>query len=553
MNMTPFFRRAGALILVAALLLAGCAGNTDVPAANALILRWTYSTGLTDWATASATDFNSQNFKTGNGRIIWIEAVPADAGQAVTDMIGGGELPALWTPADPSWVTVLHQQAGSVVFLENCISVAESPLVIALWEPVARALGWPGRTLGWLDVASLAADSSAWAYYSGGQWGSTLRTGHTHPGLSDSGVQTLLALVHAAESTTDAVTVTDVENPVVRASVGAFEGAVSWFAPTTRQLTTAMLDRGIGYLNAAVMYENAVVTQGQRDPRLVAVYPFEGTFVATYPTCVRANMDAETTGAAETFLAYLSDVPAQQRALANGLRPVNDAVPLGPPITPEYGVDPTQPQQVFAAPDAETVFAVQGLWQDQRRNVNLAMLLDVSGSMEGAKIEQVRLSAIEFVRQMGDDDRLTVIVFSDSPSTLVNNQVVGPNREAIIAAVNGIQAGGGTSLYDSIAFAAQTLAQTRRPDEVNAMVVLSDGQDTVSTRFTSADAAFTRVVASSGASVYTIAYGSDADQGVLRAIALATDGIAYVGDVATIGDVYAEISAAFGGSLGIGR
>ncbi len=85
------------------------------------------------------------------------------------------------------------------------------------------------------------------------------------------------------------------------------------------------------------------------------------------------------------------------------------------------------------------------------------------------------------------------------------------------------------------------------------MVVLSDGQDTVSARFTSADAAFTQVVASSGAAVYTIAYGSDADQGVLRSIALATDGIAYVGDVATIGDIYAEISAAFGGSLGIGR
>jgi Ca-activated chloride channel family protein len=211
MNPYPTLRRAIPLIVVAALLLAAC-GNTDQPAGNALVLRWTYSTSLTDWASASAADFNSQNFKTDSGRPIWIEASAVDAGQAVTDMVGGGELPVLWTPADPSWIAVLHQQAGNTVFLENCISVAESPLVIAMWEPVARALGWPGRTLGWLDVASLAADPSAWAYYSGGPWSATLRTGHAHPGLSDAAAPPGPGPRGEA---TDAVTAEDVQNAVV--------------------------------------------------------------------------------------------------------------------------------------------------------------------------------------------------------------------------------------------------------------------------------------------------------------------------------------------------
>ena len=53
--------------------------------------------------------------------------------------------------------------------------------------------------LGWLDIGSLAADPSAWAYYSGGQFqGDVLRLGHTHPGLSGSGASTLLAIVQAA-------------------------------------------------------------------------------------------------------------------------------------------------------------------------------------------------------------------------------------------------------------------------------------------------------------------------------------------------------------------
>ncbi len=554
MTIKNTLHRAILLCLAAALILTACAdsGTGEAPG-NALVLRWVYSTSIADWAGPAAADFNSQRIKASNGRPIWIEAVPADAGLAVSDMIGGAPLPALWTTADPNWADVLHQEAGSEIFLPNCVSVAESPLVIAMWEPIARALGWPGRTLGWLDVASLAADPGGWAYYSGGEWGETLRISHTHPGLSDSGVQTLQALVYAAQSAPEQITAADFQNPVVQASVGAFESAVSWFSTDTELLGDTMLERGISYLNAGIMYESAVATQGQRDPKLVAIYPFEGTFVATYPTCVRAGMDEAATGAAETVIAYLLDAPAQESALRSGLRPVNEAVPVSAPLDPVNGVDPGQPGIVFASAGADTIFAIQDLWQSQRKDVNLSMVLDVSGSMEGQKIEQVRLSAVEFVTQMGSDDRITVIAFDDVPRLLVPNMPIEGNRQMIISLINTITAGGGTSLYDSIAYASEDLYKNRRADTVNAMVVLTDGQNTVSSRFASPDAEFGRVVMNSGASVYTIAYGEDADRDTMRSIALATNGMAYEGDVSTIGDIYAEISAAFGGSMGIGR
>lgn len=539
--------------LVASLILAAC-GPGGGPAENALVLHWTYSTSIQDWAASATEGFNRQGINTSDGRPIYIEGTAADAGQATSDMLAGGTLPELWTTADPNWREVLHQEAGSEIYLPNCVSIAESPLVIAIWEPIARALGWPARTLGWLDVASLAADSSGWLYYSGGEWGDTLRIGHAHPGLSDSGVQTLLALVYAAESSPVRITVNDIEDPVVQASVGAFESAVSWFSTDSASMSAATLDRGISYLNAAVMYENAVVTQGARDPKLVAIYPFEGTFMATYPTCVRAGMDDTATGAAETFLAYLRDVPQQQAALQTyGLRPANPDVALGSPIDAANGADPNQPATVFASSEAATVFAIQDLWQAQRKNVNLAMVLDVSGSMDGDKIEQMRASAIEFVQQMGDDDRLTVIIFSDLPRILVNTTTLAGNRSAIISQISSITAAGGTSLFDSIAYTAEHIKSTRRADEVNAMVVLTDGQNTVSNFYQSADERFRAVVASSGASVYTIAYGDDADRNTMRDIALATNGIFYEGDVSTISDIYGQISAAFGGNLGIGR
>ena len=540
--------------LTTALVLTSCGdSHSDSQPANALTLQWMYSTSLEDWASASIANFNHQKVKADDGRVIWIEGMSVDAGQAISEMLNGAALPALWTAADPGWREALHSRVGADVFAPNCISVAESPLVIAMWEPIARALGWPGRALGWLDIASLAADPSGWAYYSGGEWGATLRIGHSHPGLSDSGTQTLQALIFAAQSSPYRITTEDAQNPIVQASVGAFESAVSWFSPDTRLLSSTIQERGMTYLNAAILYENEVVTQINQSPRLVAIYPYEGTFVATFPTCVRAGMDQVTTKASETFLATLLDVPAQQRAVQYGLRPVNDKVSIGEPIDVAHGADSAGPERVFAFTDADVIFAVQDLWRSQRRNVNLVMVLDVSGSMKGEKFGQVKQSAIEFVGHLGDNDRLAVIAFSDEPAIVVSIQSAGGHREQMVAAINNLHADGNTSLFDTIAFASEFMAQTRHSGEINALVVLTDGQDTASRKYTSANQAFGTVVQRSGASFYSVAYGDDADLETMQTIAFATNGIYYQGDLSTIGDIYAEMSAAFGGSLGIGR
>jgi len=107
-----------------------------------------------------------------------------EAGQSVSDM-AADDTPHLWMPDNEVWIDVLARN-GNTALQRNCQSVVASPLVIAIWRPVAEALGWPGCTIGWLDISSLAADPTAWAYCSGGQFGASLRLGHTHPGLSGS-------------------------------------------------------------------------------------------------------------------------------------------------------------------------------------------------------------------------------------------------------------------------------------------------------------------------------------------------------------------------------
>ena len=84
------------------------------------------------------------------------------------------------------------------------------------------------------------------------------------------------------------------------------------------------------------------------------------------------------------------------------------------------------------------------------------------------------------------------------------------------------------------------------------MVVLTDGMDTNSS-FYSFDQRLIDAAAANDTTVFTIAYGEDADRRILAELADKANGNFYLGNEANIVAIYQEMSAAFGGSAGIGR
>jgi Ca-activated chloride channel family protein len=546
------FRGLG--LLVALLSVTGLAcglldsgGSTDGPPRGAVVVNGLANTALQPWLETAVSTFNTSSTKDANGDPIYVQMDYVEAGQAVGQLLAD-ETAVLWLPDDPVWANILADQ-GSNRFQSNCVSTAQSPLVIAMWRDVAESLGWPGLPIGWLDVGSLAADPSAWNYYSGGGYGDTFRLGHTHPGLSGSGASTLLAIVQAAEAQTAAVTTDDIQKPIVQASVGAFEGGVTWFSSSTAALGTAMAERGVSYLGAGIMYESTVLQVGNGN--IVPVYPLEGTFVSTHPACISQTADSASQAAATVFRDYLLSTEGQQTAVSAGFRPVNSSVALTTPFDDAHGSDTSQPTAIFGPPSVETVYAVQELWQAARKDINLVMLLDTSGSMEGDKIVGMRIAAEQFVQQMGDDDYISIIDFHTQPDVVVYHERVGDKRAEVIAVIQRMVDGGDTSLYDAIASGAQIIDQTTLPQTTNAMVVLTDGQDTNSRTPFNSD-----LIARASAhdtTIFTIAYGSDADEGTLQSLATQGNGNFFLGDEASITAIYDEMSAAFGGSVGVGR
>jgi Ca-activated chloride channel family protein len=231
---------------------------------------------------------------------------------------------------------------------------------------------------------------------------------------------------------------------------------------------------------------------------------------------------------------------------------VATGITLGSPIDAAHGVDPNAKYQTVPMPPVEVIRTVQDAWNQLKRALNVTLLIDVSGSMEqGGKIEGARSGASAFVNRLGDDDTLSLYSFSTQSRLLVSQVRIGDSRTRILNTIAGFHPDAETSLYDTIALARQNLKiDTQR---INAIVVLTDGQDTSSRKYKLGDLLAALGKAKGAVTIYTIGYGGDADKSVLTQIADAGNGSYFAGDPTTIDQVYLEIASQFGGSRGLGR
>lgn len=131
-------------------------------------------------------------------------------------------------------------------------------------------------------------------------------------------------------------------------------------------------------------------------------------------------------------------------------------------------------------------------------NLDVVVVMDTSGSMQGKPMAAAKSAAADFVRRFPRGTTFSVVGFSSSARTVTGfSPSVGLHRRAIAA----LEAAGETALYDGLITAAKSLRG--RGDGRRAIVLLSDGGDTVS-RGSLATAQ--RQLDRSGASVYAIRY-----------------------------------------------
>jgi len=144
----------------------------------------------------------------------------------------------------------------------------------------------------------------------------------------------------------------------------------------------------------------------------------------------------------------------------------------------------TDPRDRFITDLLEEDFSIyeDGIAQDvsvfsrEDLPIRMVLLIDTSASMD-EKMGFAQEAAVNFVEEMKDDDLTEVVEFGSKPHTL---QPFTADVEKLNRAIRMTQAGGTTQLYNALYISLKGLSRRRQDIRRQAIVVLSDGEDTSS-------------------------------------------------------------------------
>jgi Ca-activated chloride channel family protein len=606
-------RRTAALGVAVGLVAAGCStgsGGSDGSSSqdpfgdpgSCTVIDVAVSSEKIDLMTDLAKAFNGSDDAQIDGGCAFVRPVSKASGGATTALADGwdeqaeGPKPVIWSPAASSWGQILNQrladQGKPAMVTSKPVSFMLTPLVIGMPKPMADALGYPQKPIGWADIAKLATSGEGWAAYGHPEWGA-FKLGKTNPNFSTSGLNALIGQNYAAAGKERGLSKEDLNDPKTKAFGAQVESSVvhygditmtflnNWFR-TDRSGTSLLYASAVAVEEKSLIDYNNGNPDGVLDPGetprkpkvpLVAIYPKEGTLYSDSPLYVLDAdwVSAEEKAGAEAFIESVQRPSSQKKVLEYGFRPGNADVAVGAPITKANGVDPAQPSKLLQVPDPDVMIQMLDNWKQQRKGARVLLVLDVSGSMEdpaddGAsdtKLDLAKRAAIDALDEFKSDDEVGLRVFSTNLGPdgdqdyldLLEVQPMSTNRERLASQIRNQLPQNATPLYEVTQQSFADMADDYDPKQINAVVLLTDGMNDDGNPDDDRDqldellATLRNGTEGENAKpirVFTIAYGKQADFDTLERIAESTNAAAYdASNPATIDKVFTAVVSNF--------
>lgn len=173
-----------------------------------------------------------------------------------------------------------------------------------------------------------------------------------------------------------------------------------------------------------------------------------------------------------------------------------------------------------------------------RPPVNVAIVIDKSGSMSGEKIEKAKEAAILGIERLGREDIVSVVVYDNEPRVLIPATKL-TNKDALIRQVRCLEAGGSTALYGGVQTAADEMRKFLGSNRVSRMILLSDGLANVGPRNPDELGRLGGRLIDEGISVTTIGIGLGYNEDLMSKLAFASDGHHYFAeDACELADLF---------------
>lgn len=162
----------------------------------------------------------------------------------------------------------------------------------------------------------------------------------------------------------------------------------------------------------------------------------------------------------------------------------------------------------------------------QRRPLNVALVIDRSGSMAGAPLRYALQAAADFVDRLTADDRLSIVVYDDVVGTLLEAQLV-TDKDGIKKILQGVRAGGLTNLSGGWLRGCELVAKHKTDQHVNRVLLLTDGQANHGITNSGVLISTASKKAEEGITTTTLGFGSHFEEDLLIGMARAAGGNFY--------------------------
>jgi Ca-activated chloride channel family protein len=390
-----------------------------------------------------------------------LEGVEAIAGGASTDV---------------AWFSSGHYLsllpgAGSRVVAQEKIML--SPVIIGVKKSIADGFGWTDNpNVTWKDIEAKSADGS-------------FKFAMTNPAASNSGLVALVGVASALSGSSDSIDTGTIDKTALRAFFKgqALTAGSSGFLADSYVRDQDTVDGIVNY-ESILMSLNAGKTL--HEP-LALIYPKEGIVTADYPFML---LNAAKRDAYDKVSAYLRTPDVQKRIMTDTLRrPAIPGVPLDPRFTNQTLIELPFPAKL------ETIDALITTYLDEvRKPASAIFVLDVSGSMEGDRLDQLKtaMKALtgtdssltgRFAR-FRSHEQVTMITFAAQVEdirefTIDDTAPTGPDMTSIRDFIDGLGTHDGTAIYTGLeaGYAAVAKAQAIDPDRFYSIVLMTDGEN----------------------------------------------------------------------------
>jgi Ca-activated chloride channel family protein len=397
------------------------------------------------------------------------------------------KVPDVWVADSSTWLLRLKSEAPGFVPTDGR-PIAQSPVVVAMPQPIATTIGWPNKKLAWKDLLTQVTKNTS------------LRTGTVDPSRDAAGLAGLLALSQAAGAGVQAQ----------QAKVGAIKS----LAQSASALRDDLLQKFphsadpndiATSLSAAPLSEEDVVGYNAEKPAvpLVALYLEPSPPPLDYPYAIMPEVDLQKSAAATGLRAQLETASFQNALASAGLRAPDGSTgagflkPIGAPeaatsVTPG-GNGKSNGGSAAGGLDASAVSQVLGSWAAITLPGRVLAVFDVSGSMltkvptagNQDRAAVTRGAASGGLALFDDKWAVGVWLFStkmDGKKPYKQIEPISPLASARTELNNSIRfiqpkRDGDTGLYDTLLAAYQYVQGTWQAGKINSVILFTDGKN----------------------------------------------------------------------------